>query len=124
MRVSLSISPFQVERIESINRFCSPTSPLAAMPREIISQCQSPRRAVDAVEIVGGGILAGAGRRRGRRHADRRHARAVRAVEPVEHVQVVVAVQHQIGAVRGDDAQQHRRVEQALVLRPASLTGG
>ena len=37
---------------------------------------------------------------------------------------MVVAVQHQLGAVRGDDAQKMRRVEQALVARPAGLTGG
>ena len=81
-------------------------------------------RAVDGVEIIGGGVFAHAGRGRGRRHADRRHARAVRAAQPVEHVQMIVAVQHQLGAVRGDDAQEFRGVESAACARLASLTGG
>ena len=55
------------------------TSPAAPMPRDIISQRPGAGHSVDHVEIVGGGVFAHARRRRGRRHADRRHARAVRA---------------------------------------------
>ena len=42
---------------------------------------------------------------------------AVRTVQPVDHVQMIVAVQHQLGAVRGNDVQQDVRVDQPLVAR-------
>ncbi len=84
------------------------------MPREIISQRQAPGRAADGVEIVGGGVCDCARAPRGRGHADRRHARCRSARQPVEHVQMIVAVQHQLGAVRGD----HARASAAGVDEP------
>ena len=63
------------------------------------------RRTLDAVEIIGGRVPRHARPRRGRGHADRRNAAAVRAGEPVDHVQMVVAVDDEIGAVAGDDAE-------------------
>ena len=70
--------PLAVRKLQ-LTRFCSSTAPLASMPREINLATPSAGRAVDGVEIIGGGVLAHAGRGRGRRYADRRHARAVRA---------------------------------------------
>ena len=52
----------------------------ASMPREIISQRQAPGAPSMRIEIIGRLRVCSAGRGRCRRHADRRHAGAVRAV--------------------------------------------
>ena len=71
----------------------------------------------DAIEVVGGGIvLMAAWRGRDRRDADHRNA-AARAGKPVHGVQMVVPVQHQLGAVRCDELQERRGVGEPLVAR-------
>ena len=55
--------------------------------------------------------------RRGRRHADRRDT-PVRSVEPHQLLFVIVPVQHQLGAVLGDERAEHRPVDQPLHVMP------
>ena len=65
-------------------------------------------RAVDAIEIVAGGIVLAGRRFRRRRHADRRNARR-RSVEPHGLAAMVVAVDHELGAVPREHVAQARR---------------
>ena len=82
------------------------------------------RLAVDPVEIVGGGLDMLPVERRGRcrRHADRRD-RAGRSGEPIERLDVIVAVQHQLGAASREHLAQRRRIGQMLELAAARAAG-